>query len=170
MYVSQDRPDLMFSSNELCRHFAAQANASVIKLKKLVRYVASNPRVLWTFNFEHAAAHLDFFSDTDFGGCLKARRSTSGGVARIGGNVPKGLSTTQSTVALNSAEAGLSGIRQGAGEGLGLRALCEDLGVRLDLRVHSGAAAAVGVYKRRGEGRVRHLAVADLWIQDRLKA
>ena len=30
--------------------------------------------------------------------------------------------------------------------------------------------AAIGICKRRGLGRVRHLAVADLWVQDRLRS
>ena len=36
--------------------------------------------------------------------------------------------------------------------------------------VQTDAAAAVGVCRRRGLGKIRHLAVADLWIQDRLRA
>ena len=37
------------------------------------------------------------------------------------------------------------------------------------LRICSDATAAIGICKRLGLGRVRHLAVADLWIQDRLR-
>ena len=31
------------------------------------------------------------------------------------------------------------------------------------------ATAAIGIARRRGLGKVRHLATADLWVQDRLK-
>ena len=81
----------------------------------------------------------------------------------------KAWSKSQSTVALSSAEAELTGICAAAGEALGLQALCADLGLSVALRVHSDAAAAIGVCQRRGLGRIRHLAVADLWIQDRLR-
>ena len=101
---------------------------------------------------------------------MRTRRSTSGGAARIGAHVLKCWSKTQSTVALSSAEAELTGICQSAGEGLGLQALCRDLGVELPLRVYSDATAAIGICRRRGLGRVRHLAVADLWIQDRVRS
>ena len=37
------------------------------------------------------------------------------------------------------------------------------------LKVQTDAAAAVGVVRRRGLCKIRHLAVADLWIQDRLR-
>ena len=35
--------------------------------------------------------------------------------------------------------------------------------------MYSDATAAIGMVKRLGLGRVRHLAVADLWIQQRLR-
>ena len=35
--------------------------------------------------------------------------------------------------------------------------------------VKSDAVAAIGIVKRQGLGRVRHLAVADLWIQQKAK-
>ena len=37
------------------------------------------------------------------------------------------------------------------------------------MRAPADASAAIGVCRRRGLGRIRHLATADLWIQDRLK-
>ena len=35
--------------------------------------------------------------------------------------------------------------------------------------MYSGSSAAIVICRRRGLGRVRHLAVADLWLQDRLR-
>ena len=48
--------------------------------------------------------------------------------------------------------------------------MCRDLGLEVQLRIHSDATAAIGICNRRGLGRVRHLAVADLWVQDRLRS
>lgn len=170
MHLSLDRPDTTLSAKELCREFADPGKSRIVKLKRVVRYSALYPRLVWSFNFGDQGAHLDVFSDTDFGGCLRTRRSTSGGAARIGDHVIKTWSKTQSTVALSSAEAELTGICQSASEGLGLQAICCDLGLSLPLRVHSDAAAAIGICRRRGLGRVRHLAIADLWVQDRVRA
>ena len=77
---------------------------------------------------------------------------------------------TQAVVALNSAEAELTGLCQAAGGGLGLQSLCNDLGFSVKLRLHTDSMAAIGICRRRGLGRVRHLAVADLWLQDRLRS
>ena len=87
----------------------------------------------------------------------------------IGCHLIKHWSSTQTTVALSSAEAELTGICRGAANGLGLQALAKDLGIPLTVYVASDAAAAVGICRRKGLGKIRHLATADLWVQDRLK-
>ena len=86
-----------------------------------------------------------------------------------GSHLIKHWSTTQTTVALSSAEAELTGMCKGSAQGLGLQALAQDLGLKWALRVATNAAAAVGICKRRGLGKIRHLATADLWVQDRIK-
>ena len=86
-----------------------------------------------------------------------------------GGHLLQHWSQTQTTVALSSGEAELSGICKGASQGLVLQALCKDLGVDVQLVVLTDATAAIGMCRRRGLGKIRHLAVADLWIQDRVR-
>lgn len=108
------------------------------------------------------------FSDTDFAGCAETRRSTSGGVAMRGTHVVKTYSQTQSTSCLSSAEAELGGIVKAAAQGLGLQSVARDLGIDLNLAISADASAAIGICRRRGLGKVRHLHVADLWVQDRL--
>ena len=76
---------------------------------------------------------------------------------------------TESTVALSSAEAALTGISKGAAQGLGLQSIASDLGIHVNLRIMSDATAAIGISRRWGLGKVRHLAVADLWMQDRIR-
>ena len=52
---------------------------------------------------------------------------------------------------------------------MGLQSLAADLGIRLDITIMTDATAAIGIARRRGLGKVRHLATADLWIQDRIR-
>ena len=52
---------------------------------------------------------------------------------------------------------------------MGLRSVAKDLGLSWKLTVLTDATAAIGVCKRRGLGKIRHLATADLWIQDKLR-
>ena len=81
----------------------------------------------------------------------------------------KHWSQTQATVTLSSAEAELNGICKGASISLGLQSVAADLGLHWTLALESDATAAIGVCRRRGLGKIRHLATADLWVQDRLR-
>ena len=82
----------------------------------------------------------------------------------------KWWSKTQPTIALSSGEAELAAIVRATSEGLGLIAIMNEFQIECDLTVKSDAIAAIGIVKRQGLGRVRHLAVADLWVQQRAKA
>ena len=81
----------------------------------------------------------------------------------------KHWSLTQTTIALSSGEAELSGICRGASIALGLQSIAKDLGINLQLEILTDATAAIGICRRRGLGKIRHLHTADLWVQDRLK-
>ena len=170
-YLALDRPECAFATKELCRFFATPTKTGVEQLKRLIRYLANAPRLVWKFGFHHdaSASDLNVFVDTDFAGCHITRRSTSGGAACRGNHLIKHWSKTQVTVALSSAEAELTGISKGAAEGLGLQTIANDLGIPLDLSVLTDATAAIGICRRRGLGKVRHLATADLWMQDRIR-
>jgi hypothetical protein len=113
---------------------------------------------------------LKVFVDTDFAGCKETRRSTSGGVVLLDGSNVKHWSKTQTTLALSSGEAELHGINAGIAQGLGLQSLARDLGFELKIRVYSDATAALGMCRRRGLGKVRHLDVADLWAQEKVRS
>ena len=52
---------------------------------------------------------------------------------------------------------------------MGLQSIAQDIDVGRKLSIHSDAPAAIGICRRRGLGQVRHLAVADLWVQEKLK-
>ena len=109
-------------------------------------------------------------TDTDLAGCKETRRSTSGGVIILGGHTVQHWSRTQPTIALSSGEAELGGIEAGIAEALGFQSLARDLGWTYEIRVHSDSSAAIGIARRRGLGKVRHLDVTDLWIQEQIRA
>ena len=110
------------------------------------------------------------FVDTDFAGDQITRRSTSGGTIQWGSHLIRHWSSTQPTVALSSGEAELTGIVKGASNALGFQALASDMGLDISLHIMSDATAAIGICRRRGLGKIRHLHVSDLWVQERLKA
>ena len=86
-----------------------------------------------------------------------------------GPHLIKHWTSTQEVVTLSSAEAELCRIVKGTTEALGIQSVGRDLGLRMTLSMHADSAAAVGICKRAGIGRVRHFAVGQLWVQEGLR-
>ena len=82
----------------------------------------------------------------------------------------KSWSKTLVTLALSSGESELQAMAKGAAEGLGLKSVMWDFGLDAVLQIRSDASAAIGIASRQGLGRIRHIGVTDLWLQQRLKA
>ena len=81
----------------------------------------------------------------------------------------KAYSRTQATIALSSGEAELYAMVRAASEGLGVRSMARDLGIKLSPRLFVDASAALGIAQRKGLGRIRHLDCQALWIQDAIR-
>ena len=47
--------------------------------------------------------------------------------------------------------------------------MAADLGIKLSIRVRSDATAALGIARRLGIGKIRHLDTSLLWIQQKIK-
>ena len=73
-------------------------------------------------------------------------------------------------LALSSGESELGALVRACTEGLGMQSLLKDFSVKVSVVIKSDATAAIGMARRQGLGRVRHLATSDLWIQQRLRA
>ena len=119
--------------------------------------------------YECERQRLDVAVDADFAGCRETRRSTCGGCVHWGRALIKAWSKTLATMALSTGESELGALVKGATEGLGVQAILADFALNAKIGLHSDASAAIGITSRRGLGKVRHLAVADLWIQQRVQ-
>ena len=83
----------------------------------------------------------------------------------LGAHLLKHWSKTQKKITLSSGEAELGAVVHAFGEVLGIQSIARDLGVELTPEVHTDSSAAIGICNRCGTGKVRHLAVAQLWVQ-----
>ena len=81
----------------------------------------------------------------------------------------KSWSITQATIALSSAEAELYALLRATTQTLGLIAIGKDLGVTLNAAVHTDASATLGIINRQGLGKLRHIGVQYLWMQEKVK-
>ena len=73
------------------------------------------------------------------------------------------------TIALSTGEAELGATTKGAAEGEGVLSILRDFGLDAKPRLLSDASAAIGITQRLGLGKVRHLSVQDLWIQQKVR-
>ena len=113
---------------------------------------------------------IDGFSDSDWAGCKITGKSTSGGVIKIGEHFIKAWSKTQASITLSSAEAELVGICKLAAEMIGIGSLAADLGRDLKVVMYADSSAAIAIAKRRGAGKLRHINIGLLWIQDKTES
>ena len=137
-------------------------------LKRIGRYLKGSPRLVQHFRWQKMPESVDVFTDSDWAGCRSTCRSTSGGITRSGAHTLKTWSSTQATVALSSAEAELYALTKGAAQALGFITLMADMGVQVKATVHTDASAAIGIARRAGLGKLRHLNVRYLWLQHEL--
>ena len=84
----------------------------------------------------------------------------------IGGHFLKGWSRTQNHVTLSSAEAELIALVKCSAELLGVRNMMRDFGDESSGVVYADSSAALAIAKRRGAGKLRHIHISSLWIQE----
>jgi hypothetical protein len=167
-FLSADRPDISYAVKELCRSMSAPTSRDDEALKRLSRYLLGRPRMVMEFVWQEPMP-ITVYTDSDWAGCLTTRKSTSGGALMRGAHLLRHWSATQPTIALSSAEAELAAIVRGASEALGMRSLMRDLHRETSVQIWADASAAIGIVRRSGVGRVRHLDTRMLWIQQKVR-
>ena len=85
------------------------------------------------FDYQKEAEMITTYSDSDWAGCGTTRRSTSGGLLKIGRHPIKSWAEQQKVLALSSAEAETYGIVAATCESLGVQQYAVDLGLRLGI-------------------------------------
>ena len=86
-----------------------------------------------------------------------------------GAYVIKTWSATQKHITLSSGEAELMAMAKGATEAIGLCQIFEEWGRPKKVEVRTDSSAAVGTVHRMGNGKMRHVRINDLWLQERVK-
>ena len=166
-YLATDRPDIMYCVKEICRQMSMPTVGGWKRLKRLARYLLVRPRTILKYPWQAREYEVEGFSDSDWAGCRRSGKSTSGGVIKIGEHFIKGWSKTQASVTLSSAEAELVAICKLGAEIIGVGSMAADLGADLKIVMHADSSAAIAIAKRRGAGKLRHINIGLLWIQEK---
>ena len=168
-FLSQDCPELQYPAKELSREMSSPKVGSWKRLKKVARFLVGRKRIVWRFEWQAEVDLIETYSDSDWGGRVGSRKSTSGGALLMGKHCIKTWSTTQGAVALSSAEAEFYALVEAVLRAKGLIAVALELGfasLRTEVKAATDSSAAKSFVSRRGLGKMKHIEIRDLWLQE----
>jgi hypothetical protein len=165
-YLAQDRPDLQRTTRELAKGLARPTERHWEMLKRVGRYLLHAPRVIQEFKYQKEFRRAEGWADTDHAGCIRTRKSTSGGAVQLGKITTRTYSKGQAVIALSSGEAEYYGLVSCISNVLGEVAIAKDFGILLKGHVWMDATAGIAIGSRRGLGKVKHIDTVFLWCQE----
>ena len=143
-YLAQDRADVQFAVKEIARRMTRPREEDWGLLKRLARYLRGSPRAAWKFCWQSEPT----CTSTPTGPAAKRRAE-----ARVVG--PRRTGGTRS-------KRGPQPRPQWRGPAENRSSTATRNG-----RVHTDASATIGIISRQGLGRLRHINVQYLWLQER---
>ena len=99
IYLAQDRSDIAFAVKELSRRMSSPDTRDWQSLKRLGRYLLKRERAVVHFCYQSYPEHWSVWVDSDWAGCHRTRKSTSGSIIMSGSHAVKSWSTTQQVIA-----------------------------------------------------------------------
>ena len=104
-FLGLDRPDIQYAAKEVSRGMSKPTVENMENLKRLARYIKRYPRAVFMYRFQLPPNQIRVYSDSNWAGCVKTRKSTQGGAVVLGGACIKTRSSTQGIISLSSGEA-----------------------------------------------------------------
>ena len=166
-YVSQDRPDIGFATKECARLMSRPQERAKQLVMRVGRYLLRCPSRPSLYRWQLEPRRLTTYTDANWAGCERTRRSTSGGVVLRGLHIIKAWSRTQANVALSSAESELTALVKASTETLGVKRMSQEMGEELHGAILTDSSAARGAVHRSGSGRLKHITTHSLWVQEK---
>ena len=172
MWTVPDRPDLFYAVKELARHVCDPSETDWLALKRVLRYLkgALSRCLRLGFSDEKCDEGILVVVDANWASG-RSYRSTSGGAVFWDGFLIQHWARTQGSVSQSSCESEMIALSVGASEGKFVQSMLAELGKEVNpICLYSDSSSAVALTFRRGMGRLRHLAIKQLWLQEETKA
>ena len=158
---------------KLCgRRLHAPRAVDMSRLKRILRYVKGTLDYVITLSIKDTndLKRLVGTSDPDWAGDPESRKSSSVGTVSWGGCLISHFSRTQEVGAVSSPTAEFYASCSLAGDMLHISSILEDLGYPVENVIETDSSSGKSIALRRGLGRVRHLDVRALWLQQLVAA
>ena len=173
MFILSARPDMAYAVKEAARNMSQPTEKHEVSLKRCLRYLKGSRedtfRLTWREDDADDLQVLRVTADANWG-AKPDRRSTSGIIVWWKGIPLMFSSRTQATISLSTAEAELAALTSGVADAMLVKSMLSELGVEVKLKACSDSSSALAIASRLGPGRVRHLQIKQLWIQDEVQS
>ena len=73
IYLSADRPDIVFPVKELCPEMSKPTLRSIMRLKRVGRHLRTHPRLVGTFPWQAPVETIAVHTDANLAGCKASR-------------------------------------------------------------------------------------------------
>ena len=166
LYLSADRLDLQYGIKETSRGMSRPLQRDLVRLRRLVRYALGTGNLMLVFRYQALPSEVRVAVDGDWAGDVRSRKSTSCDAAFFGDHLLESHAVSQQVIALSSAESEFYAIGSGTASGLFFKHLLAEQGLEVNLAVVTDSSAAKTMVQRVGVGRVRHIEVRFLWVQE----
>ncbi|CAK0790198.1 unnamed protein product, partial [Prorocentrum cordatum] len=169
LYISPDRADIQRDVQLLTRNLSQPTEFDRKRLVKLVRYLKGTKTygVLMEkpTGSKPGEVKLQLFTDTDFATCKETRRAMTCGIAKLDGVHFAAFARRQGVQSTSSGEAEFYGATSVVMGGKLVKNMLEWLGFKVTWELGIDSSAAKAMINREGVGKVKHLDVRALWIQ-----
>ncbi|KAL1213173.1 Retrovirus-related Pol polyprotein from transposon RE2 [Cardamine amara subsp. amara] len=148
LYLCASRPDLMYASSYLSRYMSSPLNKNYQEAKRVLRYVKGTTK--FGVQFERVEEpELHGYSDSDWGGSVEDKKSTSGYVFTLGSAVFCWNSSKQKTVAQSTAEAEYIAVCSAANQAIWLQRLVKEIGFNIEegVKIYCDNKSAIAIAK-----------------------
>ena len=179
LWATPVRPDVSFAVKELSRSLQSPTQQNEKQLKHVLRYLKGSLQYTTCLRpprkrvVEQASTIvIQAFADSDWAGCTKTRRSTSGASLCLWGVTLATSSRTQATQALSSAEAELYAMGMAIQDALHLQSLLQELKLTqlakpFELTVYTDSSSGKALASKLGLTRKsKHVQLRFLFMQD----
>ncbi|KAL2327528.1 hypothetical protein Fmac_020955 [Flemingia macrophylla] len=170
LYLTTNRPDIMFSVCVCARYQAAPKQSHMNVVKKILKYLKGTINCgLWYP--KGTSPTLVGFSDPDFVGCKMDRKSTSGSCHIFGECLVTLHSKKQACVALSTAEAEYVAAGSCCAQTIWLKQRLQDFGLKLEhIPLRCDNTSAINITKNPiMHSRTNHIEVRHHFIRDHVE-
>ena len=169
-FLRQFKPETGFAVKELSHRLKEAYPADELRLKRYARYLAgSREKCIFFPRREGLTGPIVATSDTDWATDDISRKSTASGCIQVSECLLLDFCLSQNVVADSSGMAEYYGGCGVVAEALHIQSILEFFDHWFAIKWRSDSSVARAVSERMGVGRIKHLEVKSLWLQEKVK-